>query len=219
MSRRLIPLAAALALGALAPSAAAAQAALALSGMPGPAELKATYHLLLRSTWPQEQAANGCRNGGAETIEGTLARGADGSYSGVLARRTELLFCGVHGSRGAEQAPGASVPALRPRARGSRHRGDERRGDGRRVEPERPLGAGDVEAGRGSRGRGVGRVRGGIPGCRARDVSLGAARGRVPAYRRGDGTAHRAAGRVCVGGRAGLGRLSGAPRPVARAPP
>lgn len=110
MSRRLIPLAAALALGALAPSAAAAQAALALSGMPGPAELKATYHLLLRSTWPQEQAANGCRNGGAETIEGTLARGADGSYSGVLARRTELLFCGVHGSRGAEQAPGASVP-------------------------------------------------------------------------------------------------------------
>ena len=29
---------------------------------------------------------------------GTLAREADGTYTGTFARRTELLFCGTHGS-------------------------------------------------------------------------------------------------------------------------
>jgi hypothetical protein len=97
MSRRITSLAAALALGALMPSFAAAQTELALADAPAPGALKTAYHLVLRSTWPQEQAANGCRNGGTETVEGTLTRRADGSYSGRFARRTELLFCGAHG--------------------------------------------------------------------------------------------------------------------------
>jgi hypothetical protein len=104
MHRRIMSLPAVLALGALLPSFGGAQAALeppaatlALTVAPAPAALKATYHLMLTSTWPQEQTAGGCLNGGVETVEGTLSRGAGGNYTGRLNRRTELLFCGAHG--------------------------------------------------------------------------------------------------------------------------
>jgi hypothetical protein len=99
-------LAAALALAGLTPLAGGAQSApgsrtialtLADGAMPARPALKPVYHVRLTSTWPQE-AAGGCRNGGEETIEGTLAREADGTYTGTFARRTELLFCGTHGS-------------------------------------------------------------------------------------------------------------------------
>jgi hypothetical protein len=106
MFRRTIPSAAAvLALAALTPIAGSAQResapALALSLgdsiRPAPA-LKAAYRVRLTSTWPQEATA-GCRNGGVETIDGTLARAADGRYTGTFTRRTRLLFCGAHGNR------------------------------------------------------------------------------------------------------------------------
>jgi hypothetical protein len=102
------PLAAALALAGLTPMAGGAQSApgsgtialtLADGAIPARPALKRVYHVRLTSTWPQEAAASGCRNGGEETIEGVLARDADGTYTGTFARRTELLFCGVHGSR------------------------------------------------------------------------------------------------------------------------
>jgi hypothetical protein len=110
MYRRTIitPLAAALALAGLTPMVGSAQDApssrtLALSLADGPAParpaLKPVYHVRLISTWPQDASAGGCRNGGQETIEGTLAREADGTYTGTFTRRTELLFCGVHGNR------------------------------------------------------------------------------------------------------------------------
>jgi hypothetical protein len=107
--RRIITsLAAALALAGLTPMAGGAQSApgprtiavsLADGPMPARPALKPVYHVRLTSTWPQEAGAAGCRNGGEETIEGTLAREADGTYTGTFARHTELLFCGVHGSR------------------------------------------------------------------------------------------------------------------------
>lgn len=106
--RTITPLAAALALAGLTPIAGGAQSvpssptiALSLADRPIPARpaLKPVYHVRLTSTWPQEAAAGGCRNGGEETIEGTLAREPDGTYTGTFARHTELLFCGVHGSR------------------------------------------------------------------------------------------------------------------------
>jgi hypothetical protein len=102
------PLAAALALAGLTPMAGSAQSApgartialtLADGAMPARPALKPVYHVRLTSTWPQEAAAGGCRNGGEETIEGTLARDADGTYTGTFTRRTELLFCGTHGSQ------------------------------------------------------------------------------------------------------------------------
>jgi hypothetical protein len=102
----IIPLAAALALAGLTPMAGSAQSAptsrtialsLADGSMPGRPALKPVYHVRLTSTWPQD-AGGGCRNGGEETIEGTLTREADGTYTGTFARRTELLFCGTHGS-------------------------------------------------------------------------------------------------------------------------
>lgn len=109
MYRRTISsLAAALALAGLSPMAAAAQRSalpptialsLADSTAPGRPVLKSAYHVRLTSTWPQETTAAGCRNGGEETIEGTLARAADGTYAGTFTRRTELLFCGAHGGR------------------------------------------------------------------------------------------------------------------------
>jgi len=104
--RTITSLAAALALAGLTPMAGGAQSApssrtIALTltdgAMPARPALKPVYHVRLTSTWPQE-AAGGCRNGGEETIEGTLAREADGTYTGTFARRTELLFCGTHGS-------------------------------------------------------------------------------------------------------------------------
>jgi hypothetical protein len=103
----LIPLAAALALAGLTPVTGSAQSAptprtialsLANGSMPARPALKPVYHVRLTSTWPQD-AYGACRNGGEETIEGTLTREADGAYTGTFARRTELLFCGVHGSR------------------------------------------------------------------------------------------------------------------------
>lgn len=105
--RRTHPLAAACALAALMPTAAAAQRSalpppialsVADSAVPTRASLKPAYHVRLTSTWPQESAPGGCRNGGEETIEGTLARAADGTYTGTFTRRTELLFCGAHGN-------------------------------------------------------------------------------------------------------------------------
>lgn len=107
MSFRFSPLAAALALGGvttpvLGQSAdGRAPTALALTAesapVPGPAALKRAYHLSLTSTWLQQVVAAGCRNGGEETLEGTLALETDGTYSGRFARRTRLLFCGAHG--------------------------------------------------------------------------------------------------------------------------
>jgi hypothetical protein len=99
---------AALALATLIPSTGAGQSAFRPAQAsftfareaPGPAVLKTAYHVRLTSTWPQE-AAGGCRNGGEETLDGTLTRNTDGTYSGSFARNTRLLFCGAHGSEGA----------------------------------------------------------------------------------------------------------------------
>jgi hypothetical protein len=78
-------------------AAALVLAAFALAGeAPAPTALKPAYHVRLTSTWPQE-AAGACRNGGEETLDGTLERNADGTYSGSFARNTRLLFCGAHG--------------------------------------------------------------------------------------------------------------------------
>jgi hypothetical protein len=112
--RTITPLAAALVLAGLTPMTGSAQSvpgsrAIALSladdSRPARPALKPVYHVRLTSTWPQDAAPGSCRNGGEETIEGTLAREADGTYTGTFARRTELLFCGTHGSHhGAETA-------------------------------------------------------------------------------------------------------------------
>lgn len=111
MLSRFAPLAAALALGAaatppLARPAVAQSApadeptALALAShtpLPAPAALKASYHLHLTSTWPQQTVSEECRNGGEETLDGRLTRNADGTYGGSFVRHTNLLFCGAHG--------------------------------------------------------------------------------------------------------------------------
>ena len=106
MSFRISPLAAALALGSLAAPVAAQSAApvdptsLALaapSGAPMPGALKPAYRLRLVSTWPQQTVSAGCRNGGEETLEGTLTRNPEGTYAGQFTRQTRLLFCGAHG--------------------------------------------------------------------------------------------------------------------------
>ncbi|MEO6056063.1 MAG: hypothetical protein ABIQ49_04415 [Gemmatimonadales bacterium] len=103
-------LALALAAGSLATSSAAESVlapATSLAGVDAPASppphaaLKAAYHVRLTSTWPQVTGPDGCRNGGVETLEGTLARNADGTYAGIFSRNTELLFCGTHGTHGA----------------------------------------------------------------------------------------------------------------------
>ena len=106
--RRLTELSAALALAAVPSTSVHSQsdrqptrtAFAAAREAPAPGTLKAAYHVRLTSTWPQERVA-GCRNGGEETLEGTLSRAADGTYSGTFARSTRLLFCGAHGPRGA----------------------------------------------------------------------------------------------------------------------
>ena len=106
MSFRVSPLAAVLALGTAAPLAAQSPAAstptalaLTLSPIPPPAPgaLKLAYRLRLTSTWPQQAVTAGCRNGGEETLDGTLTENTDGTYSGRFARRTRMLFCGAHG--------------------------------------------------------------------------------------------------------------------------
>jgi hypothetical protein len=106
-------IAAALALGSLATSAAAQTvvdhpASFALRSAPAPVPastaLKAAYRVRLTSTWPQETTAVDCRNGGEEMLAGTLTRNADGTYAGTFDRNTELLFCGAHGTHGATSA-------------------------------------------------------------------------------------------------------------------
>ncbi len=64
------------------------------------AELAATYHVRLESAWPELPDAEGCENGGSETVEGTLIRSANGEYAGRFTRRTRLLFCGAHAASG-----------------------------------------------------------------------------------------------------------------------
>jgi hypothetical protein len=105
MHFRISPLAAALALGGVAAPAVAqspapvAPASLTLTAPPRPAAgaLKSAYRLRLTSMWPQQIVTAGCRNGGEETLDGTLTRNPDGTYSGSFARQTRLLFCGAHG--------------------------------------------------------------------------------------------------------------------------
>jgi hypothetical protein len=107
MHLRIAPLAAALALGGVAAPAVAqtpapvAPASLTLTAPPMPAPapgtLKSAYRLRLTSMWPQQMVTVGCRNGGQETLDGTLTRDPDGTYSGSFERRTRLLFCGAHG--------------------------------------------------------------------------------------------------------------------------
>jgi hypothetical protein len=67
---------------------------------PPRAALADAYHLRLESAWPQADVEVACRNGGDETVEGTLLRGVDGVYRGALDRRTLILFCGAHGAGG-----------------------------------------------------------------------------------------------------------------------
>jgi len=65
---------------------------------PRPAALKNEYRVHLQSTWPQLPGASAeCFNGGEETLDGTLAANADGTYGGTFERHTRLLFCGAHG--------------------------------------------------------------------------------------------------------------------------
>lgn len=119
MSRPTIPiLATALALAGLTPATGAAQAvtagtatALSLSAglAPVPAALKSAYRVRLTSTWPQEAATAGCRNGGDEAVEGELTRTGDGTYRGTFSRRTELLFCGAHGTPQVMEATGCAL--------------------------------------------------------------------------------------------------------------
>jgi hypothetical protein len=85
---------------------------LALAGAPvPPVALKLAYHVRLTSTWPQEGGSGDCRNGGQETVEGTLSHDPDGTFSGRFTRRTELLFCGAHGQPD-EGAAGSCALAL-----------------------------------------------------------------------------------------------------------
>jgi hypothetical protein len=85
---------------------------LSLAGAPvPPVALKSAYHVRLTSTWPQEGGSGACRNGGQETVEGTLSQDADGTFSGRFTRRTELLFCGAHGQPD-EGAAGSCALAL-----------------------------------------------------------------------------------------------------------
>jgi hypothetical protein len=101
--RRTLGLLSGLALTTLSTAPAAAQA-IAYGDAPAPrsaAPLPGAYHLRLESAWPQAvAAAEECRNGGDEIVEGMLARGADGTYRGSLDRRTQILFCGAHGAGG-----------------------------------------------------------------------------------------------------------------------
>ena len=119
MSRPTIPiLATALALAGMMPCVGAAQAAPAgkatalfvrAGRAPAPAALKSAYRVRLTSTWPQEAEGSACRNGGEEVLDGELTGHADGGYTGTLHRRTELLFCGVHGTPQVMESTGCAV--------------------------------------------------------------------------------------------------------------
>ncbi len=202
--RRHCGAAAALALAALIPPAGAAQSALeparvsfALAGdAPTPVALKTAYHVRLTSTWPQETAGD-CRNGGEETLDGTLTRNADGTYSGSLARTTRLLFCGARrrGDRRGE---------LRAHARREGQGHGQRCGGERRDQPERLVGADRVDTGAGARGGGDGRLSGGVQGRPPGDVSHHPPWGGGSAHHRGRGPADGAAGELRVDRRARL---------------
>lgn len=101
--RRTLGLLSGLALTTLSTAPAAAQA-IAYGEAPAPrgsVALPAAYHLRLESVWPQAvAAAEECRNGGDEIVEGMLIRSADGTYRGNFDRRTRILFCGAHGAGG-----------------------------------------------------------------------------------------------------------------------
>ena len=214
--RTIPPLAAALALAGLTPMAGGAQSApsartLALTlteaAIPTRPALKPAYHVRLTSTWPQEAVGGGCRNGGEETIEGTLAREADGTYTGTFARRTELLFCGTHGThQDAESA--ACELALIGRGDVSATgvvRDDEASPSGQEVRlvwTPAPAHQASVS----------GACDHGIQAGDERDVSLHAARGGVSAHSRGRGPAEGAAGELCVEGGAGVGESAHQPR-------
>jgi hypothetical protein len=61
----------------------------------------ASYHVSLRSVWPQDSSPGAaCRNGGDEMVRGMVTRNAEGLYEGTLDRSTLLLFCGAHGASG-----------------------------------------------------------------------------------------------------------------------
>jgi hypothetical protein len=103
MMRRTLGLLSGLALTTLSATSAAAQS-IAYGEAPAPRRADAlprAYHLKLESAWPQAAAAaEQCRNGGDETVEGMLTQNADGTYRGQLDRRTLILFCGAHGADG-----------------------------------------------------------------------------------------------------------------------
>lgn len=56
------------------------------------------YRVHLTSTWPQLTGADGCVNGGDESLDGVLERAVDGTYSGTLIRSSRITFCGPHGA-------------------------------------------------------------------------------------------------------------------------
>ena len=64
---------------------------------PPPGALKTVYRIRLTSRWPQDSVSAECRNGGLETVTGTLNRNTDGTYAGDFTRETRLVFCGAHG--------------------------------------------------------------------------------------------------------------------------
>jgi hypothetical protein len=99
-SRRTSRLLLGLGLTTFAAPAAAQTVAYSDAAAPPRVALASAYHLRLESAWPQVAAADGCRNGGNETVEGLVTRGADGLYRGSFERRTLILFCGAHGATG-----------------------------------------------------------------------------------------------------------------------
>lgn len=93
--------AAALAVSLLCAAPAAAQSLVAHetpAAVAGPE--RASFHVRLRSAWPQLSSVAGCENGGGETVEGVLTRTPGGDYAGTFTRRTNLRFCGAHGAGG-----------------------------------------------------------------------------------------------------------------------
>lgn len=58
---------------------------------------RAAWGVRLTSDWPQYVSGADCVNGGTETLSGTLRRGADGGFQGLLERTAIIRFCGQHG--------------------------------------------------------------------------------------------------------------------------
>ena len=100
-SRRTSRLLMGLGLTTLATPAAGQTVAYSDAAAPPGVALASAYHLRLESAWPQLAAADdACRNGGDETVEGLVTRGADVVYRCSFDRRTLILFCGAHGATG-----------------------------------------------------------------------------------------------------------------------